>query len=260
MTASSELLETDTFNSSFTGSSPMKILLISDIHGNYPALEAVSAAVAHLDCEYVLNCGDNLVYAPFPNQTLDWLRQNRVISIRGNTDDRIIKILKGKNFKKPAKAEKRIMYTSTAKLLSADNRVYMLELKKKKLLRLGHCFIGLYHGSPVDHEEFLFADTPVKRFKELAKETSCEIILTGHSHSPYHHYVGGVHFINPGSVGRMFDGRPEASYAVLHIKKGKIEVHHYRCPYDIEAVVKEIKANNLPPIYAEMFRAGKKLN
>ena len=238
----------------------MKVLLISDIHGNYPALAAVSASVAQLECRHVLNCGDSLVYAPFPNQTLDWLRQNKAFSIRGNTDDRVIKLLKGKTFKKPAKQEKRIMYTSTAAALTSENISYMLELKKKKLLRLGHAFIGLYHGSPAEHEEFLSADTPEKRFKELAKLTSCEIIVTGHSHSPYHRYVGGVHFINPGSVGRMFDGNPQASYAIMQIKKGKIEVDHYRCPYDIEAVVQGVTDNELPPIYGEMFRTAQKLN
>lgn len=238
----------------------MNILLISDIHGNYPALAAVSSAVAELDCSHILNCGDSLVYAPFPNETLDWLRLHQVFSIRGNTDDRVIKLLKGKNFKKPSKPEKRIMFTSTASVLSQENITYLLELKKKKLLRLGHTFIGLYHGSPADHEEFLFTDTPEKRFKELAKETSCEVIVTGHSHTPYHRYVGGVHFINPGSVGRMFDGNPEAAYAILTIKKGKIEVSHYRCPYDVEAVVQGIRENTLPPIYGEMFRTASKRN
>jgi len=238
----------------------MNILLISDIHGNYPALEAVSNDSANLDCSHVLNCGDSLVYAPFPNQTLDWLRQRQAFSIRGNTDDRVIKLLKGKNFKKPSKPEKRIMYTSTAAALSPENKAYMLELKKKKLLRLGHTFIGLYHGSPADHEEFLCADTPEKRFKELAGETSCEVIVTGHSHSPFHRYAGGVHFINPGSVGRMFDGLPQAAYAVLTIKKGKITVTHYRCPYDVEAVVQAIIDQDLPPIYGEMFRTASKRN
>lgn len=238
----------------------MNILLISDIHGNYPALEAVSRAAAPLECTHILNCGDNLVYAPFPNETLDWLRQHQVFSIRGNTDDRIIKLLKGKSFKKPSKPEKRIMYTSTAAALNAENRAYLFALKKKKLLRLGQTFIGLYHGSPTDHEEFLFADTPEKRFKELAKETSCEVIVTGHSHTPYSHYVSGVHFINPGSVGRMFDGIPEAAYAVLSINKGKITVTHHRCPYDVEAVVRAIAANGLPPIYGEMFRTAAKHN
>jgi len=236
----------------------MNILVISDIHGNYPALAAVSQAAAPFDCAHILNCGDSLVYAPFPNETLDWLRRHQAFSIRGNTDDRVIKLLKGKSFKKPSKPEKRIMYTSTAAALTAENQSYLLELKKKKILRLGQAFIGLFHGSPADHEEFLSADTPDKRFKELARETSCEVVLTGHSHSPYHRRAGGVHFINPGSVGRMMDGRPDASFAILRLDNGRIEVDLHRCPYDVEAVVRAICDHQLPPIYGEMFRTGSK--
>jgi putative phosphoesterase len=238
----------------------MNILLISDIHGNYPALEAVSQATAPLNCAHVLNCGDSLVYAPFANETLDWLRSHQAFSIRGNTDDRVIKLLKGKSFKKPSKPEKRIMYTSTAAVLTPENRAYLLELKKKKLLRLGQTFIGLFHGSPADHEEFLDADTPEKRFKELAKETNCEVVITGHSHAPYHRYVQGVHFINPGSVGRMFDGCPDAAYAILELHKGRIAISHHRCPYDVEAVVRALGEHQLPLIYGEMFRTASKGN
>lgn len=238
--------------------STMKILLISDIHGNYPALEAVSREVQPLACEHILNCGDTLVYAPFPNETLDWVRRHQAFTIRGNTDDRIIKLLKGKSFKKPSKPEKRVMYTSTAAILSPENAAYLIELKKKKILRLGQTFIGLFHGSPTDHEEFLDACTPDKRFQELAKETTCEVVITGHSHSPYHKYVAGVHFINPGSVGRMCDGRPEASYAILELDHGKITVSHHRCPYDVEAVVRALHEHRLPAIYADMFRTASK--
>lgn len=238
----------------------MNILLISDIHGNYPALEAVSRTVAPLHCTHILNCGDSLVYAPFANETIAWLRQHEVFSIRGNTDDRVIKLLKGKSFKKPSKPDKRIMYTSTAAALTPDNAAYMLALKKKKLLRLGHVSLGLFHGSPADHEEFLTTATPDKRFKELAKETACDVIITGHSHVPFHRFVGGVHFINPGSVGRMFDGNPEASFAILALKDSGIEVSHHRCAYDIDAVVAGLADHQLPSVYAEMFRTGSKRN
>jgi putative phosphoesterase len=238
----------------------MNILLISDIHGNFPALEAVSRAVAPLHCTHILNCGDSLVYAPFANETIEWLRQHGAFTIRGNTDDRVIKLLKGKPFKKPSKPDKRIMYTSTAAVLTPENAAYLLELKKKKLLRLGQTSLGLFHGSPADHEEFLTNETPDKRFKELAKETACEVIITGHSHVPFHRFVGGVHFINPGSVGRMFDGCPDASFAVLALNSGGIEVSHHRCAYDVEAVVAGLADHQLPSVYAEMFRTGSKRN
>ena len=238
----------------------MKILLISDIHGNYPALAAIENEVRPLGCAHILNCGDTTVYAPFANETIDWLRQHKAYSIRGNTDDKVIKLLKGKDFKKPSKPDKRIMYTSTAAALTAENRRFLLGLKKKKLLRLGKTAIGLFHGSPADHDEQLFADTPDKRLRQLAADTACEVVVVGHSHSPFHRCVEGVHFINPGSVGRMFDNNPEAAYAILSINNGKIEVSHHRCAYDVEAVVRVLAERQLPPVYGEMFRVGRKTN
>jgi putative phosphoesterase len=229
----------------------MKILVLSDIHGNYPALAAIENEVRPLGCAHVLNAGDSTVYTPFPNETIDWLRANRVYSIRGNTDDKVIRLLKGKDFKKPSKPDKRIMYTSTAAALTAENRRFLLGLKKKKLLSLGKTAIGLFHGSPADHDEQL---------RELAALTACRVVVVGHSHSPFHRCVQGVHFINPGSAGRMFDGNPAASYALLELDRGRIEVSLHRCAYDVEAVVRALAQHRLPAVYAEMFRTGTKRN
>lgn len=238
----------------------MKILLISDIHGNYPALSALAGSFDPTAYDLICNCGDSTVYAPFANETIDWLRHHQVASIRGNTDDKVIKLLKGKTFKKPGKSEKRIMYTSTAEILSAKNRSYLLGLKKRRIMDLKDITLGLYHGSPADHDEFLFNTTPDKRFASLAAQTKCDIIVTGHSHTPYHKHIGGVHFINPGSVGRMFDGNPELSFAELTLAGNKCFVAHHRLPYDIDKVIHGLKINNLPSIYARMYRLGKKLN
>ncbi len=248
---------------------PLRLLLIADIHGNLPALEAIDRQLDADSFQAIINSGDSLVYAPFANETLDWLQQHRVISILGNTDKKVIKLLLGNSFRKPKKAEKRIMYTSTAEELTQVNRSYLLSLGTELEVPLQsfgatgdakQLKLGIFHGSPADPEEFLFSETEDARFTELAAQTRCNIVVTGHSHSPYHKELSKVHFINPGSVGRMFDGDPRASCAVLEISSRSVSVHHFRIAYDVQRLVKRIRQKALPEIYATMFLAGKKLN
>jgi putative phosphoesterase len=238
----------------------MKLLLLSDIHANFPALQAIADHFSETSFDCICNCGDSLVYAPFPNETLHWLQAKGVISIVGNTDRKIRKLLRGKSFKKPRKAEKRIMYTWTAEQLDPSSRAYLLSLKKTKQLQYGESSIGLYHGSPEDPDEFLFPDTKPQRFKELSHSCPNDIVITGHSHMPFHVHIHETHFINPGSVGRMFDGTPHSSCAVLNITGKRVETHFFRIPYDIELTVSEIKNHQLPTCYEQMYRMGRKLN
>jgi len=246
-----------------------QILLISDIHGNYPALVAVASHFHSVNFDQIINCGDSTVYAPFPNETLEWLRGNNTINILGNTDKKVIKLLKGKSFKKPGKAEKRIMYETTAQDLSQENKKFLLNLPKKSSYLIKHkragkkrtqTKIGIFHGSPAAHHEFLFPSTRQERFFELTQLTDANIVVTGHSHTPYLKKINSVHFINPGSVGRMFDGSPDASCAVLNISAGQITVQHYRIPYDVSAVTDRIRQVKLPEIYSHMYQQGRKLN
>jgi predicted phosphodiesterase len=246
-----------------------RILLLADIHGNYPALTAIDRALDATAFDFVINCGDSLVYAPFANETLGWLARHRAISILGNTDKKVILLLKGTPFKKPSKPDKRIMYTSTAEVLDEAGKKMLLALAESAQLRLpptagdsskNRLRLGIYHGSPADPDEFLFAETPDARFHELARDSACDIIVTGHSHSPYHKFLSGTHFINPGSAGRMFDGDPRASCAILEIAAAAITVRHLRIAYEIAEVVSAIRTRRLPEIYATMFLQGRKLN
>ncbi len=246
-----------------------KILLISDIHGNYPALCGIESYFSAYIFDAIINCGDSTVYAPFPNETLNWLKKKEAISILGNTDKKVIKLLQGKTFKKPGKPEKRIMYETTAKALTQSNRTLLQQFPKKSSYTvilpshehlLTKIKIGIYHRSPARHHEFLFDTTDDARFVELAAKSDEHIVVTGHSHTPYHKEIGNVHFINPGSVGRMFDGTPDSSCAVLSISHCVIEVEHFRIEYDIKEVTSKLKEQGLPDIYSDMFRQGRKLN
>lgn len=247
----------------------MRILLISDIHGNYPALRTLWAKLGAIDFDYVINAGDSLVYAPFPNQTLNWLRNREAISILGNTDKKVLKLLKGKSFKKPSKLEKVRMYTSTANELSKKNVKYLRSFPKSTSVELSlpslknknaKIKIGIFHGSPAQHHEFLFAATPDSRFSELASNIDFKIVVTGHSHSPYHKTISDIHFVNPGSVGRMFDANPTLSCAIIEIIYNQIKVKHFRISYPVSEVIERIKQLHLPEIYCRMYSQGRKLN
>ncbi len=238
----------------------MRILLLSDIHGNLPALTAIEQFFTGQSFDAIINCGDSTVYAPFPNETIQWLQDRKAYSILGNTDHKVITLLQGGTFKKPHDEEKRIMYRSTMRDLNARSKQYLLALEDSQRLIFDDCSIGLFHGSPDHPRELLFAQTPDKRFQELSQLTDCRIVVTGHSHSPYHKHIDGTHFINPGSAGRMFDGNPEASCATLAISNDAIQVRHHRIAYPVEEVVKALRREHLPEIYADMFRQGRKLN
>ena len=238
----------------------MNILLLSDIHGNYPALKAVAGYVDADRFDLIINCGDATVYAPFPNQVLEWLQDHNVIAIAGNTDRKVKKLLKGKKFKKPSKEEKRVMYTTTASTLTRDNSAWLQRLRKKHYLDIGGKKIGIFHGSPAHTDEFLFPDTPESRFAELGRACAADIVIVGHSHTPFYKSINGTLFINPGAVGRMFDGDPRASCAELVVEPDSLAVIHHRIPYPIDEVVAEIRRQGLPEIYCTMYRRGRKLN
>lgn len=246
----------------------MRILLISDIHANFVALEAVAARFPPQSFDLIINGGDTLVYGPFPNQTIDWLRSHKALSILGNTDQHVITLLDGKTFKKPRKAEKRIMYGWTAAALSKENIDWLRRQPVSREIALAESpqpgpqepMLAMHHGSPADPDEFLFSATPSCRFEQLAQLVSAPIVTIGHSHQQFHLETDGVTFINPGSTGRMFDGKISGGCAVITMEKRCFSVELHRVPFSAAAVAAEFSRQKLPGIYSEMVLRGRKLN
>ena len=239
----------------------MKLLILGDIHANYPALKAIQNHVRNIRFDGIINTGDFTVYGTNPNETIDWFRKTEnSISVLGNTDKRILRILKGKELKKPKKEEKRVMYFWTARILNDENINYLKSLPKKNEILGRNVRVGIFHGTFFKSNESLMPAADKSHFKQLAQASPYQIHIMGHSHIPYYEFVDGVHFINPGSVGRMFDGDPRASFATLDISADEISVAHFRVSYPVEEVIQDLKKYNLPEIYGEMFRTGRKLN
>lgn len=238
-----------------------KILVMSDVHANYPALQAIETFVQQDRFHRVINAGDLVVYGTFPNETIEWFRKKRnTLCILGNTDNRVLKILAGEPLGRPRKEEKRVMYFWTCENLLPGNARYLKSLPGQRDFTIDGIRIGVSHGTAEDEEETLSPDVPESRFRELARSSPCQVQIMGHSHAPFHKIVDGVHFLNPGSAGRMFDGDPRASFAILSIHSGKISVEHFRIPYPVEQVIESLKRNRLPTIYRKMIETGKKLN
>jgi predicted phosphodiesterase len=83
-----------------------------------------------------------------------------------------------------------------------------------------------------------------------------DVIAFGHTHKPGHREVGGMHFVNTGSVGRPKDGDWRAGYVILEVGTGEPRVEFVRVEYDVEEAVRAIRASDLPDEFADHLRTG----
>ncbi len=249
----------------------MRVGLISDIHGNLPALEAVLDHARQQGVEAIWNLGDSVGYGAEPDQVVRRLRKEGITSIRGNFDRRVLKIPRKKAKWRETKTPDLFLAIYWAyENLTAPSREYLRSLQKEIMMRLGSTRLLLIHASPASRSERLTVETPEARLQELLTEANAQIVCCGHSHEPFFRSVEGGFFINPGSVGRSNDGDYRASYAVLELDPAMlqeepaseiaIQVRHYRLGYDLERAVNEIRKRGLPESLAQMILQGQDLD
>ena len=236
------------------------LALIGDIHANLPALEAVLSDARSRGATAVLNVGDSIGYGAFPEETVDLIRFEHIISTIGNYDISVLekKWQKKSKKKKPQNLQKKRAMKWAYKNLSAANRDYLRMLPKELRLTLLGKRILATHGSPDFLTEYISEETPQKRLREIAQTAGADIIVAGHSHQPFAKETEGVWLINTGSVGRPEDGDPRACYALLTLNP--FSLHHIRVPYDINRAVEGIYQKNLPEPFARVFQEGKPLD
>lgn len=239
----------------------MKLAVLSDIHANWPALRAVLADIKLQRILEIWNLGDIVGYAPFPNETVAMLKKGRIKSISGNYDEKVLDFFKNREEwrgkKTPAKY---FSFAWTNRVLLDEARVYLKELPDTLTLHWSGKKFLLVHASLQNPEEGLTEATPMSRFSELAKRVKTDVVLCGHSHRYFMKEAGGVLFVNPGSVGRPFDGDPRASYAVIEVKTGRLHVQNRRIAYPIEETVGRMREQSFPLELIESIASGKSVD
>lgn len=248
----------------------MHYALISDIHANLPALDAVLADIdARTDIDATYHLGDLVGYSSFPNEVVARLTERGIAGIAGNYDSTVATDYKhcGCKSESPRQEElAHISYEFTRGAVSPETKRRLGALPFSLDFRpLGGHAAGprlvLVHGTPTLNTLYWTEDRSDDFCRKMAEVMSLkagDMIAFGHTHKPWHRVVDGIHFVNTGSVGRPKDGDWRAGYVRVTLGAGEARVEFVRVPYDLEATIAGVRAAGLPEDFVEFLQTGGK--
>jgi putative phosphoesterase len=233
---------------------PDRIAVITDIHGNLPALEAALARIEALGIDGVYCGGDLVGYGPQPNEVCALIQEHAIPTIYGNYDYAIARDLDDCGCAYVTPHDREIGQRSVEWTLAHTDRAakdFMRDLPFDLRLTVGERSVHLVHGSPRKVNEYLFEDKPARLYDRLAAAEDADVLAFGHTHRPWVREHGGVLFVNCGSVGKPKDGDPRGAFAVLDARGGRLAVSIERAAYDADGVADAVRAAGLPGEFAD---------
>ena len=223
--------------------------VISDVHANLEALEAVLDEVEGLE---VYCLGDLVDYGAQPNEVIDALRRRNATCIMGNHDSAAIT---GDTSQFNTRAA--ISSDWTRRSLTDESLRYLKGLPLERRLSFDGVGAYLAHGSPEDRLwEYVDPSTHSDLFGYYLDKVRASVIGLGHTHVPYVWKEGSGVVFNPGSVGQPRDGDWRASFAVIDTGRGDIVIEIRRVEYDVEGAASKIREAGLPASHAERLSTG----
>jgi predicted phosphodiesterase len=237
-----------------------RIALLSDIHGNLQALEAVAAEIRRAKPDAVLVAGDLVLNGPDPNGCIDALRlleSEGALIVSGNTDIAVGDFDYGAAFPQYQDGVPEIV-TAAAEWahdeLGDDQLDWLRRLPAERRLRTADdTLVLVVHASPGSQTRGFDRALDANVLFERAAETDARVICVGHTHIPEVRDLGWKVIVNAGSCGYVFDGDPTASWAMITVADGKVEAEIRRTPFDALTVANAISARGLP---GDVYRAA----
>jgi len=249
----------------------MRYALLSDIHANLQALDAVLADIDHRgDTDAIYHAGDLVGYSSSPNEVVARLQARAIAGIAGNYDSTVATDYKHCGCKSESARQEELAHLSyeyTRRAVTPATKRFLGGLPFSLDLRpLGGHGSGprlvIVHGTPTLNTLYWTEDRSDEFCLKMAAAVGLkagDAIAFGHTHKPWHREVDGIHFINTGSVGRPKDGDWRAGYVRLELGAGPAAVEFVRVPYDVDATIAGVRAAGLPEDFVDFLRHGGKV-
>ena len=218
------------------------IAVISDIHGNFPALESVISEIEASHCETIISLGDVAGYYCQINECIDLLRGKNVVNVMGNHDYYLVE---NKPCPRSSSATAALAYQRSQ--ITSDN----FEWLKNSVTRIDRDNLSFVHGGWID----LLDEYLVSPSEDYFRNESARYFFSGHTHIQSLRMLGTACHCNPGSVGQPRDHNPEAAYALFDGST----VHLKRIRYDIDRIAKSMKQSGFSDYFYKGLYFGEKI-
>ena len=233
----------------------MRIALISDIHGNLPALEAVLDAINHQKVDQVICLGDVCTLGPQPKEVIARLRTLQCPCIMGNHESALLNPEAAAKFHIAPPLHPTLQWC--ADHLNDQDWEYLGSFKPSLDLSLGEkTSLFCYHGSPTSNVANIFSTTPVAELDNTFNDRTATVMAGGHTHLQMLRQHQGTYVINPGSVGSPFKNVPApdttptllpwAEYALVQYDNHQLNIDMHRISFDIRRFKEIISQCDLP--------------
>lgn len=224
----------------------MRVAVISDIHANLIALEAVLKDIEQENCEHIICLGDLVLAGPQPKETLVFVRQQNWTIVQGNTDKLIVDY--GQDIIGMLKENYPVMANALVddiNYITEDDKKFLEELAPMIFADIDGVKILFVHGSPRANNENILPGRPLDEIEEIIADTEADLILCGHTHIPCGYQTNKKQtVVNVGSVGRPMTPSPLACYVVVDSENGIFNVRHKFVDYDREKASELVRARN----------------